>query len=142
MNNETNEDTQEETQVETTKWAEGDQTHGARGFNVKGLEGCIRVKGCRELGGIEVAIFETDVAFPHRSAKGKWTVKVVGLGDNGPMFNTKTRKEAMAAARYPSVWSPKCAKIVEKIAQAKVDAEEAKAQATEDKTETVEPVDA
>jgi hypothetical protein len=141
MNNEENEDTQETTEI--TLWQEGDQTHGARGVNVKGLNGCIRVKGCRELGGIEVAIFETDVAYPHRSAKGKWTVKVVGLGDNGPMFNTKTRKEAMKAARYPSVWSPKCAKIVEKIAQAKVDAEEAKAQAAEDNAEVVaEPVDA
>ena len=86
----------DETQ-EVVKWVEGDQTHGARGIDVKGLEGCIRVKGCRELGGIEVGIFETDVAFPNRAGKGKWTVYVLGMGPSGPKTETKTRKEAMKA---------------------------------------------
>ena len=108
----------DETQ-EVVKWVEGDQTHGARGIDVKGLEGCIRVKGCRELGGIEVGIFETDVAFPNRAGKGKWTVYVLGMGPSGPKTETKTRKEAMKAARYPSVWSKKCATVAQKVREAK-----------------------
>ena len=133
MSNENNEVVEEQTPVK--KWAEGDQTHGARGVDVKGLEGCIRVKGCRELGGVEVAIFETDVAFPHRSGKEKWTVKVIGMGDNGPMFGTKTRKEAMTAARHPSVWSAKCKKLAEKLAEEKAAKAEKPAESEE---ETVE----
>lgn len=134
MSKENNEVVEEQTPV--AKWQEGDQTHGARGKDVKGLEGCIRVKGCRELGGVEVAIFETDVAFPHRSAKEKWTVKVIGMGDNGPMFGTKTRKEAMTAARHPSVWSAKCKKLAEKLAEEKA----AKAEKPAESEETVEEV--
>lgn len=139
MSNEKTEEIVEETVQEIAKWQEGDQTHGARGVDVRGLEGCIRVKGCRELGGVEVAIFETDVAFPHRSAKEKWTVKVVGMGDNGPMFGTKTRKEAMTAARHPSVWSAKCKKLAEKLAEEKASkAEKAEEVVEETATEEVE----
>jgi len=101
------------------KWQEGDQTHGARGVDVHGLEGCIRVKKCRALGGVEVAIFETAVAFPHRAGNEKWTVKVVGMGDNGPMFGANTRADAMTAARHPYQWSKKCANLVEKLAEEK-----------------------
>lgn len=109
----------EEEKQEVEKWVEGDQTHGARGRDIRGLDGCIRVKKCRALGGIEVAIFETAVAFPHRAKNEKWTVKVIGMGDAGPMFGTKTRAEAMQAARHPYEWSKKCANLVEKIAEEK-----------------------
>lgn len=135
--------TEEKTEVK--KWVEGDQTHGARGIDVRGLEGCIRVKKCREIGNIEVAIFETAVAFPHRAKDEQWTVKVIGLGDNGPMFGTKTRKEAMAMARHPSVWSKKCANIVQKIAEEKAQKEaekEAKANETPAETPAEEVVEA
>tara|TARA_Y100001938_G_C7901784_1_gene335052 strand:- start:229 stop:639 length:411 start_codon:yes stop_codon:yes gene_type:complete len=125
-----------ETTSEVAKWSEGDQTHGARGVDVKGLEGCIRVKGCRELGGIDVAIFETAVAFPNRAGKEKWTVKVIGMGDNGPMHGTKTRKEAMKAARYPSVWSKKCANVAQKVREAK----EAKVEETKESEAEAEVV--
>ena len=126
----------EETDVKpVTKWVEGDQTHGGRGKDIKGLSGCIREKGCRELGGLMVAIFETAVAFPKRASDDeRWTVVITGMGKNGPKFGTKTRKQAMEAARRPSAWSPKAAKLVEKIAAEKAEAEEKKAE----KPETVD----
>lgn len=131
---ESNETQADETPQEVVKWQEGDQTHGPKGFDVRGLPGCIRVKACRELGGIEVAIFETEIAFPHRAERDrdeKWTVKVIGMGDNGPMLGTSTRAKAMAAARHPSEWSKKCAKLVEKLAKEKAAAAEKKADDTE-----------
>ena len=133
MSEESNEET---TEIEVVKWVEGDQTHGARGKDIKGLKGCIRVKGCRKLGGIEVAIFETAVAFPNRAQRNrdeKWTVKVIGMGaiDKVPTEAAKTRAEAMRMARHPDEWSPKCAKLVEKLAKAKSEAKAEK--------ETAEP---
>lgn len=117
----------------TKKWAEGDRTHGGRGFDVRGLAGCIRVKSCRELGGVDVAIFETAVAFPNRASDTNlWTVKVIGMGQSGPMLDTKTRAQAMAAARHPSTWSKKCADVAAKVRETK----EAKvAQKTSDEEE-------
>ena len=121
-------DSEDETQAEeqvdfrdnVPNWVEGDTTHGGRGRNIVGKVGCIREKGCRELGGVKVAIFETAVAFPKRlSDNEKWTVVITGLGENGPRTGTKTRAEAMKAARYPSTWSKKCATIAKKVADAK-----------------------
>ena len=122
-----NSDSEDETPEEqvnfrdnVANWVEGDSTHGGRGRNIVGKEGCIREKGCRELGGVKVAIFDTEVAFPKRlSDNEKWTVVITGLGANGPKHGTKTRAEAMKAARYPSVWSKKCATIAKKVVDEK-----------------------
>ena len=126
---------------EVVKWKEGDKMNGPKGFDVRGLPGCIAIHGVRELGMIEIAIFETDVAFPHRAERNRdeqWTVKVIGMGENGPMSGYKTRSQAVKASFLPSGWSKKCAKLAEKLRKDKEKAAAEKQKAAESTTEAAE----
>ena len=143
----------EEPEVPKVKWStNGDTTHGHKGYNLFGVSGLIREKGCREIGGMMTRIYHTstsDAPLSNRATDDeKWTVVLTGTHEAGnakldvtrcSKHGVKSRKLAMIAARHPSAWSKKARQIVEKIAKDKIAqekaAEEAKAKAKEETKE-------
>ena len=133
----------EEEETPKPVWEQGGATHGHSSYNLYGVNGLIREKGCREIGGLQVRIYRTENADEpicnRASADEKYTVVITGTHEGGQgdldvsrlqKHGTKSRADAMKAARHPSGWSKKAQTIVDKMeAEAKAKAEEAEAKA-------------
>tara|TARA_R100000152_G_C6733933_1_gene158306 strand:- start:342 stop:842 length:501 start_codon:yes stop_codon:yes gene_type:complete len=129
------------------KWSEGDATHGHSKYNLYGINGLWREKGCQEIGGMQVRIYLTENAdAPISNRPDKHTVVLTGTHEKGvkdlniaslQKTGATSRKKALELARHPSTWSTKAKTIVEKMAEDKAKAE-AEAKEAEEKAKAEE----
>jgi len=127
---------EEEKSEPKQQWSEGDQTHGHGEYDLYGIAGLIREKGCREIGMMQTRIYLTSRADPPICNRGeKYTVVLTGTHEKGvtdlnmdrlQKTGAADRRAAMDLARHPAQWSTKAQTIVAKIAAEKEAKEAAK----------------
>jgi len=139
--------TEEKVKPALPKWKKGDPTHGHSDYNLYGINGLWREKGCNELGGMKVRVYFTEKADGVIGKRNeKHTVVLTGTHEAGvtdlnmkalQKIGAKSRKHALELSRHPSTWSTKAKTIVEKMAaeKAKAEAEAKKAAEEEAKVE-------
>lgn len=139
--------------VPLPSWNKGDTaTHGHSEYDLFGVNGLWREKGCNEIGGMKVRIYLTARAdAPICNRPDKHTVVITGVHESGIVdlnvsklqkHGAANRKEALKLARHPATWSKKAQIIVDKIAEAKAKAEEEANAETESKESTKQTVEA
>ena len=136
---------EEKTPEPKPQWAQGDQTHGHGEYDLYGIAGLIREKGCREIGMMQTRIYLSSRADPPICNRGdKYTVVLTGTHEKASTdlnmdrlqkVGAADRKAAMSLARHPSEWSTKAQTIVAKIAAEK----EAKEAAKQEKAKETKP---
>ena len=145
--------TDETEAVPLPSWNKGDTaTHGHSEYDLFGVNGLWREKGCNEIGGMKVRIYLSARAdAPICNRPDKHTVVITGVHEGGETdinvsklqkHGAANRKEALKLARHPASWSKKAQVIVDKIAEAKAKAEEEANAETEPKDSTKETVEA
>ena len=142
---------EEKPETPKVKWAEmSDDTHGNGEYDLYGIKGLWREKGCREIGGMQVRVYLTSRAeAPLCNRAEKYTIVLTGVHEKAitdlnmnslQKTGADTRKTALNLARHPAStgWSSKAVAIVERMEKeaAKKEAEEKAAAEDAKKTES------
>ena len=116
-------ETPEKEPVPKRKWKSSeDDTHGNGEYDLFGIKGLFREKGCREIGGMQVRGYLTSRAdAPISKRSEKYTIVLTGTHEQGrkdlnmdrlQKTGAKNRKECLDLCRHPAQWSSKAKTIV------------------------------
>ena len=132
------------------KWKSAeDDTHGNGEYDLFGIKGLIREKGCRQIGGMQVRGYLTtraDAPIGNRSEK--YTIVLTGTHEKGvtdlnmdrlQKTGAPNRKEMLILCRDPAKWSSKARTIVQKLADEAAKKEKEAEKAKEEKSTEAEP---